>query len=163
MRWPWQKVGPPTWPPGPATIDWDLDLERGSLGPLRIGSTVDEVAQYLGRPDRPESTLDPGWLAYDRFDLVVMLADGLVEEFEFERELPNAPKFTGRIRLRTQDRRLETLRREDLIADYGPPTDSSGEPGDGLMEWWTLGTRTLCVCYDDDTPAIESVSLAVGD
>jgi len=163
MRWPWQKTGPAAWEPGPLTLDWDFDLDRGCFGPLYLGAPLAQVGELLGRPDRPASGPIPGWLFYGRFDLSISLEDGRIDEVSLGWDPPEPPEFDGRLRLRTADRRLTTLTRADVVEDYGEPSDVIGDPTTWHSLWWTLDSHCIYLDIADDGLTVETVGITVID
>lgn len=163
MRWPWQRVGPAAWEPGPDSVDWDFDLDRGCFGPLYPGAPLARIHEALGRPDRTGSSGESSWLFYARFDLSICLTDGRIDELNLGWDPPEPPEFDGRIRLRTVDRRLTTLSPTDVIEDYGEPDQSDGDPALSHTLWWTLDHHSICLDIAADGLTIETVGITVID
>jgi hypothetical protein len=46
-------MGTRFWPVGPEKIDWTMDLDVPSFGPLHLRSSVAEIKRHLGRPSNP--------------------------------------------------------------------------------------------------------------
>ena len=71
------------WPLGPEKVDWTVDLADGTFGPLRLGSTSDEIKTALGRPDYPQFFGVGRTLVYGRFSLYLSLdASQLLHDFQ---------------------------------------------------------------------------------
>jgi hypothetical protein len=61
------------WPLGPEKLDWIVDLTDGTFGPLRLGSTGDEIKAALGRPDSGQFFGVGRTLFHRRFSLYLSL------------------------------------------------------------------------------------------
>jgi hypothetical protein len=71
------------WPPGPQKLDWTVDLSDGTFGPLRLGSTSDEIKAALGRPDNGQFFGIGRYLVYGRFSLYLSLDESqLLRDFQ---------------------------------------------------------------------------------
>src|ERR1051325_9434597 len=78
-------LGTHFWPPGPPAVDWTIDLGDGSFGPLRPGSTTEELKPALGQPDNTQVFGTQRYYFYDRFNLSISVDDtGRITEFEVE-------------------------------------------------------------------------------
>lgn len=84
------------WPPGPEKLDWTIDLTDGTFGPLRLGSTSDEIKAALGRPDYPQFFGVRRNLVYERFTLYLSLNKSLLID-DFQIALPEREEelYTG--------------------------------------------------------------------
>ncbi|HEY0072976.1 MAG TPA: hypothetical protein VGB77_02665 [Abditibacteriaceae bacterium] len=71
------------WPLGPEKLDWTIDLTDGTFGPLRLGSTADDIKAALGRPNYPQIFGVRRNLFYERFALYLSLDENqLITDFQ---------------------------------------------------------------------------------
>jgi hypothetical protein len=134
-----ERFGTRFWPTRSANDDWLLDLEEASFGPLRLGTSVEEVKKILGRPSKPTWFSTPAYLWYSKFNLVIGVGSKkTVDELEviWEEEGQQPPELTVRLGQET----LRPIREitEDLISStYGAPSMVDREKG-GVIEWLRL-------------------------
>jgi hypothetical protein len=71
------------WPVGPQKLDWAVDLSDGTFGPLRLGSTADEIKTALGRPYNAQFFGIGRSLVYNHFSLYLILDEShCIQNFE---------------------------------------------------------------------------------
>ena len=70
-----RSLGSRFWPAGPKTVDWTLDLHSRTFGPLRLGSSIDDVRHILGRPSKGTWFSKPTGLWYAALNLFIWFDD----------------------------------------------------------------------------------------
>ena len=174
------NLGTRFWPPGPPSVDWTIDLSDGSFGPLRPGSTSEELKTALGQPDNTQFWGDQLYFYYERFALHVTLdIAGRIDSFELEipervdaefgddetAETPAAspfdtgsPRFDPRIKLPGMAaQRLRRLRLEECERAFNAARHIKGEgegEGDEFTREWTRRDLTVYVDLMEDGATI---------
>lgn len=129
------RFGSRFWKKGPRRVDWILDLESSSFGPLRLGTVLDDVKKLLGRPSDATWNRTPYYLAYHHL--------GLELSFDKERKLddltidPNLANPTVRLSAFTSAP-ARSVTEPMIIEALGKPSSSDRE-GSLMIEWLQRG------------------------
>jgi hypothetical protein len=129
--------GTRSWPPGPSKVDWTLDFADLEFGPLRSGSTLDEVKRHLGRPSHGTWFSTPGFLSYPALNLRIDLEDEKLFGLEISWEDPSDDAgFDPRIRLSEGSyATARTVTEERITAAFGQPGSEDREKA-AMISWY---------------------------
>lgn len=135
----------------PATSAWVLDLEEASFGPLRLGTSLDEVKRLLGRPSRATWFSTPDFLWYAKLNLMVGIGSKqTIEEVEinWDDEDRGAPDLM--VRLGNEPLRPAREVTEELISSiYGAPSMVDRDKAK-TIEWLRLHECVFVDLSEDD-------------